>query len=324
MCLLTFMQEYTTADTDELAIGAVNNPDGFGYAVHAGTHIVKGSGLNFDAVLDNFLKTRAIHSGPALFHSRITTHGSTSINNCHPFQVGKDTNTVVAHNGMLPIAARNGMSDTAIFAKELFPSWGGASTLNSKKTRKKLSKFADGSKLVFLSANPDVQDDYYIINENDGHWVEGVWWSNNSYKYDRYSYSGHGMYTTGWASTGKTPPDSRYSIDTTKYDMYNKDIWNEQSLLVEDCTYVDNDGNEVWGELWRCANCDHIEYVSEESVNYADLCSQCDSCWFCSEPRMLCNCMGKQSDIVDDFRESQLYVPSHTRGSYDSTNDWFF
>lgn len=136
MCLLTFMQEYTTADVDSLAIGSQNNPDGFGYAVHAGTHIVKGSGLNFDAVLDNFLKTRAIHSGPALFHSRITTHGGTNINNCHPFQVGKDTNTVVAHNGMLPIAARNGMSDTHIFAKELFPSWGGASTLNSKKTRR--------------------------------------------------------------------------------------------------------------------------------------------------------------------------------------------
>lgn len=56
MCLLTFMQEYTTADTDELAIGSVNNPDGFGYAVHAGTHIVKGSGLNFDAVLITSLR----------------------------------------------------------------------------------------------------------------------------------------------------------------------------------------------------------------------------------------------------------------------------
>ena len=321
MCLLTFMQEYTTADVDSLAIGSQNNPDGFGYAVHAGTHIVKGSGLNFDAVLDNFLKTRAIHSGPALFHSRITTHGGTNINNCHPFQVGKDTNTVVAHNGMLPIAARNGMSDTAIFAKELFPSWGGASTLNSKKTRKKLSKFADGSKLVFLSANPDVQDDYYIINENDGHWNEGVWWSNNSYKYDRYSYAGSGMYTSGWTSTGKTPPDSRYSIDTTKYD---DNMWDNQSLLVEDCTYIDKDGNEVWGELWRCANCDHIEYVNEQNVNNADLCSQCDSCWFCSEPRMLCMCMGAQSDIVDDYRDSQLYVPSLRQGGYDSDKDYYF
>jgi len=320
MCLLTFMQEYTTADVDSLAIGSQNNPDGFGYAVHAGTHIVKGSGLNFDAVLDNFLKTRAIHSGPALFHSRITTHGGTNINNCHPFQVGKDTNTVVAHNGMLPIAARNGMSDTHIFAKELFPSWGGASTLNSKKTRKKLSKFADGSKLVFLSANPDVQDDYYIINENDGHWNEGVWWSNNSYKYDRYSYAGSGMYTTGWSSTSKTPKDMRYEVDM---DNYKHDMWDEQSLLVEDCTYIDTDGNEVWGELWRCANCDHIEYVNEANVNNADLCSQCDSCWFCSEPRMLCLCMGKQSDIVDDYNNGKLYLPAHSMANYDSTYDYF-
>jgi glutamine amidotransferase len=314
------MQEYTTADVDSLAIGSQNNPDGFGYAVHAGTHIVKGSGLNFDAVLDNFLKTRAIHSGPALFHSRITTHGGTNINNCHPFQVGKDTNTVVAHNGMLPIAARNGMSDTAIFAKELFPSWGGASTLNSKKTRKKLSKFADGSKLVFLSTNPDVQEDYYIINEDLGHWNEGVWWSNNSYKYDRYSYAGSGMYTSGWSSTSKTPKDMRYEVDM---DNYKHDMWDEQSLLVEDCTYIDTDGNEVWGELWRCANCDHIEYINEANVNNADLCLQCDSCWFCSEPRMLCMCMGAQSDIVDDYNNGKLYLPAHSMSNYDSTYDYF-
>jgi hypothetical protein len=129
------------------------------------------------------------------------------------------------------------------------------------------------------------------------------------------------MYTTGWTSTGKTPPDSRYSIDTTKYE---NDMWDNQSLLVEDCTYIDKDGNEVWGELWRCANCDHIEYINDQNVNYADLCPQCDSCWFCSEPRMLCRCMGAQSDLVDDYRDSQLYVPSLRQGSYDSTKDYYF
>ncbi len=302
MCLLTFMSEYTTADITDLTTGASSNPDGFGFAVHAGKKIIHSSGLNFDKVLDDFLKVRAKHSGPALFHSRITTHGGTSLENCHPFQVGRDELTIVAHNGMLPIEAKNGKSDTRIFAEEMLPQMGGASILNSKKMRKKLSKFAKGSKLVFLSANHAVNENYYIINENDGHWHNGVWWSNNSYKYSRYTYtpSGSSLYTSGWS---KTPaPETTYG----------------ESKYVKDISWFDPTTSEyTWAELWTCAQCGHDEYFDDDNIDMADLCPKCDACWFCHNDRMLCDCYSSQTE--------SLYQGTHSIGNYDSPIDnWSF
>lgn len=304
MCLLTFMSEYTTANVDDLLVGAENNPDGFGYAVHTGKKIIHNSGLSIDRVLDEFLAVRAKHSGPALFHSRITTHGGTTLENCHPFQVGRDELTIVAHNGMLPIKAKNNKSDTRIFAEEMLPQMGGASILNSKKQRKKLAKFASGSKLVFLSANPSVNENFHIINERDGHWDKGVWWSNSSYKYARHTYqpSGVTMYTSGWSHTDDGVDEYRGS----KY--------------VTDCSYVDmRTGEEVWGELWTCQVCGNQEYFDDANIHLADLCPTCDACWFCHSERILCTC------YQDTYNNKSNYVPTHSVGNYDSTIDnWSF
>lgn len=302
MCLLTFMNEGTTASIDDLSVGAINNPDGFGFAIHAGNKVIRKSGLNFDAVLDEFLKERAKHSGPALFHSRITTHGGTNLGNCHPFQVGRDTSTVVAHNGMLPIKEANGKSDTRIFAEHLFPSWGGVRTLDSRKMRKKLSKFADGSKLVFLTADRNASQDFYIINEKLGHWVDGIWWSNSSYKWSRYSYSGSGMYTTGWSRADSSSAiAAKYINDAGHYTLGST---TRSGGAVYDCSFVDRDGTEVWGELWECANCAHQEYFDDENIDTADCCYVCDTCWFCGYDRILCQCYGAQFD----FRENGEFV----------------
>lgn len=303
MCLLTFMNENTTADIDQLRVGAENNPDGFGFAVHAGSHIIRHSGLEFERVLDRFLKARAQHSGPALFHSRITTHGGTSLENCHPFQVGRDRQTVMAHNGMLPIDAKNGKSDTRIFAETMFPSWGGAATLNSKKMRKKLSKFANGSKLVFLSANPDVNYDWTIINEKDGHWDGDVWWSNNSYKWGRTSYTStwtkHSSKVFGWATDAYDWDDE----DWEEWESYNGTNLMIPAGNTEDCSYVHPETGElVQGEIWECMSCGHEEYVSEARFQRGDLdyCPACDSCWYCADHRRYCVCFHDTATSTDN------------------------
>lgn len=303
MCLLTFINEYTDVDIDSLATGAENNPDGFGYAIHTGRDVVHNSGLNFERILDEFVNLRKTHHGPALFHSRITTHGGTTVDNCHPFQVGRDSQTVMAHNGMLPIDAKNGKSDTRIFAEELFPSWGGSATLNSRKMRKRLSKFASGSKLVFLSANPDVNENYIIINEKDGTWDKGVWWSNSSYKWTRnYTYGGGSMYTTGWE----------------RREQLYVPVSSDMNQRVVDCTYIDEKGDEVWGELWTCGVCGVTEYFDEDNINEADLCAYCDACWFCANPRLYCDCyFAEELNTPDDDHRAMV----HTVGNYDSLND---
>jgi predicted glutamine amidotransferase len=308
MCLLTFIPEYTTPDIDSLTNGAYNNPDGFGFAVHAGTSIIHNSGLDFDRILQEFLDVRAKHSGPALFHSRITTHGGTTVENCHPFQVGRDTQTVMAHNGMLPIKERDGKSDTRIYAEEMIPQMGGSPILNSKKMRKKMSKFAAGSKLVFLSANPDVQNDYTIINEDLGAYdADGVWWSNTSYKYARYTYSGSGMYTSGWTKQSESP-------------IYVPKEYADADRGIVDCSYREANGEWVWAEMWTCSHCDFQHYFDEDNIDTADLCPQCDACWFCESERLLCSCYERQSDLVEEYRDEmreQEYAESLAIGNYD-------
>lgn len=304
MCLLTFMQAGCTADITDLSNGALNNPDGFGFAVHAGNKVIHNSGLNFERVLDEFLQVRAKHSGPALFHSRITTHGATSRDNCHPFQVGRDATTVMAHNGMLPIKDDGVRSDTRIFAESMFPSWGGALTLNSRKMRKRLAKFASGSKLVFITANRDVNDDFVIINEGLGHWSDGVWWSNSSYAYKPYISTGWRKYTPdayGWVDDRETDDDDGES--SSPY------IGGNGYGLTEDCTYVDKDGNEVWGELWTCGMCGHQEYIHDGNISFQDFCENCDACWFCTDDRVLCNCWHKpQRDYLDTAHDELIEV----------------
>ncbi len=291
MCLLTFMHEGVTADIDKLTEGARNNPDGFGFAVHAGNKVIRHNGMVFDQVLERFLKERSVHSGPALFHSRITTHGSTSVHNCHPFQIGRDQQSVIAHNGMLPIQAQGGRSDTRILAEDLIPSWGGVTSFDGKKFRKKISKFATGSKLVVITANPNTKDDYYIINEQDGHWYNGVWWSNSSYKYSRYSYSGGGMYTSGWSQTS-------YGYNNSYY-----------ALPKDDSDYLLDDDDVAQVEWWTCWTCGTDEPVMLDEEEFDDsmlFCPSCNSCWYCNEPRLLCDCVhnapSDRSYTRDDYK----------------------
>jgi predicted glutamine amidotransferase len=93
-------------DTDALLTGALVNADGHGFAIVAGRRLdrlIVQRGLDGEAVIDAFIAARLQHpQGPALFHSRLATHGDTTLDNCHPFTLGGDTRTVLAHNGVLP------------------------------------------------------------------------------------------------------------------------------------------------------------------------------------------------------------------------------
>lgn len=300
MCLLTFMHEGVTADIDQLTVGADSNPDGFGYAINDRNRIIRGNGLVFERVLENFIKDRATYGGPALFHSRITTHGGTSRDNCHPFQVGRDSGTVLAHNGMLPIKEQDGKSDTRIFAETVFPSWGGIRTLTSKKMRKKLSKFATGSKLVFLTTDVSISDGYVIINEKDGHWDHGVWWSNSSYKWARMPYSGVSMYSTGWRSLSATPSDWDDDDDDVVGVHYDEDgtaYYFPRGSTV-DCSYKNVDGTEVWAEMWTCSSCGNQEYIDEEALSWVDFCPKCAACWWCADTAAYCRCAHMPDSIA--------------------------
>jgi len=278
MCILTFMPEGTTANIEHLRTGAWNNDDGHGFAVVCGNKIVTGHGMDFEQVLDQFLEVRKRHHGHALFHSRITTHGTTNVDNCHPFRVGGDPRTVVGHNGMLPIQVPKGdpRSDTRIFADTYLPSIGGVYALDEPDTFASLEKWAAGSKLVVLTTDEWAVKPFYIINESLGHWDDdGVWWSNNSYKYrwggNTYSYSSYGStYTSGWGgyvtSTKNNP--SPYE--------FTEDEWAEE---------------EGYWNLYEvtCPVCETPEIYDFDMEDPLS-CPTCEYCMWCQEPNTKCAC----------------------------------
>jgi len=181
MCLITFLPPHTAPDDAALAAGARANPHGHGYAIVSGDRLLLERGLDAAQMIDRFLRARRAHpDGPAVFHSRLATHGRISTANCHPFAVGGDARTVLAHNGILPAAVwpprRSRRSDTRIAAEQYLPTLG---SLRQARVRRRVERWmGPGNKMVILTVDPTYRQTAYLLNEQAGFWSEGIWYSN--------------------------------------------------------------------------------------------------------------------------------------------------
>lgn len=196
MCMLTYVPGGTTPDPAALFNGAAVNDQGHGYAIVADTSLIVERGMDPADMIGSFLEARERHpDGPALFHSRWATHGTVTTDNCHPFQVGDDRDTAVAHNGVLPAGLRPGCgddrSDTRVLAEDYLPTEPFGS-LGGSRSRARLAKMITATnKLVILTVNRRYRSNAYLINESSGYWVDGIWYSNNDFR------SGLGRYAAG-------------------------------------------------------------------------------------------------------------------------------
>lgn len=246
MCLLLVASPGSIPKKKDLECASCNNPHGFGYAVIAGDKIITGRGMSAKKVIAEFLQVRKEYPNSyALFHARYATHGVKNEENCHPFKVGGDERTYLAHNGILDvdIHATDKRSDTRVFAEDILPTLGGVSQLDNDNVWKILSKWSSGSKIAVLTVDPSAVDQCYIINESAGHWDnEGIWWSNDTYKESAWS-SYIGMPTT-----------------TKGYKSY-EDTWAEEYTEYE------------------CLSCGAVPFA-EANPYY---CEMCLSCWDCDQ-----------------------------------------
>jgi glutamine amidotransferase len=295
MCLLTFIPDYVTPDMDRFKVAAQSNPDGFGFAIHTGRSVIRRHSMDFSQLADQFTDLRTQHQGPATFHFRFATHGSETLDNCHPFLLGGDRETVMAHNGILPVQIAKGdtRSDTRVFAEDYMPNLGGVVSLDDPEYWVKLEAWARGSKLVFLTANPDAKSDWYILNESDGHWDKDMWWSNSSYKRSVYAYPNYG-YGSGWGghyseTTGGW--DVRVASDDYDYDDEVDGEWEviEQQMDVF-TTPIDNNNDFV--ECYHCGS----DFVVP-AMTISTHCDACSACLFCGGYQ--CKCWGQLYREID-------------------------
>jgi hypothetical protein len=122
---------------------------------------------------------------PSKINSRFSTHGTArDLANCHPFPLGADPRTVLAHNGVLPKAVQpdegDPRSDTRIAAETFLPAFG---PLRLRRTRLRVERWMTAAnKIVLLTVDRRFRDRAYILNEREGIWDGGIWYSNDGYR----------------------------------------------------------------------------------------------------------------------------------------------
>lgn len=156
------------------------NPDGGGFSFVDGEEITTAKSMNFPAFWSQFESARSANrNAPFLLHFRIATHGAVNLDNVHPFTV--DKHTVLAHNGIIHGVPdyKDDRSDTRVFVDEVLPylqpTW-----LDDPTVTHMVEDWIGWSKMLFLTADPELSHLVYILNEKDGHWIDGLWYSNRS------------------------------------------------------------------------------------------------------------------------------------------------
>ena len=169
-----------------------NNSDGAGlmYAVRNKVHIEKGfmDLTSFKIKLAELDAAYGLKNLPLVMHFRITTHGGTKPENCHPFPITDSeallkkrictTDVGVAHNGIIDIVPRKGISDTMEYIiSQLAPLKKAVPNFYKNKWLVKMIYNAIDSKMVIMDGKGDMT---YIGEFKE---CDGIKYSNQSYAY---------------------------------------------------------------------------------------------------------------------------------------------
>jgi hypothetical protein len=171
MCIIIYSKNGRIPE-NHLGCSLENNPDGWGFMVGTGEYLHVSKGMRtkrFWRAWDNR------PSGPVVFHARIATHGTTGIENCHPFWV--DNHLAVAHNGIISAVREDPvLSDTRVFIRDVLRELPD-DFLENKAMRRLIAEFIGRSKLAFMNA----QGRCWILNRGLGLEIGNRWYSNDGY-----------------------------------------------------------------------------------------------------------------------------------------------
>ena len=180
MCIIIYKRENATLPSFEVLKKCFDtNSDGAGFCYVNNKNMVKMEKGFFD-FKDFYKRLLEIQNDKhLLIHMRISTGGQLDKRNCHPYKI--NSNLYLAHNGVLPksVAQSNIVLSDSYIYNEILKLY----KLKSKDLTNEYFKeilglmIGKSNKLVFFSNRK-----FAIINEIQGTWENGVWYSNDGYK----------------------------------------------------------------------------------------------------------------------------------------------
>lgn len=210
MCIIAAKARGVTMPDDQTIENMwYGNSDGAGfmYAENGKVYIRKGfmEYSQFRKALDELAATHDMTQLPLVMHFRITTHGGTKPANCHPFPITDSIGVLskletkcrvgVAHNGVIDITPRKGISDTMEYiASQLAPLSRAVPEFYKNKHLIEMIYNATSSRLAFLARDGSI----YTVGDfiEDG----GMLYSNTSYRYSR----SWRDFNYGWLNSGSS------------------------------------------------------------------------------------------------------------------------
>ena len=185
MCLAIYKPKGVQIPDEAIDNGWLHNPGGGGFCYVRNGKIEISKGFFYLKDMREALakKLKANRNSPFLIHFRIPTHGDKTERNTHPFQFEHGAGI---HNGSIHgtgAKVGEGESDTNLFFQKFSKDM---TFENVNKIKSKLEEVLGYNKIVLLY--PDSK--HIIINEKDGVWDKGVWYSNHTFKPRNFSYGG--------------------------------------------------------------------------------------------------------------------------------------
>lgn len=191
MCIAIVKQKDANITDETLRACFQANPDGAGlaFAKEGKLYYLKGI-FNEDEFIQAVRKYEQESEGAMLIHCRIGTSGLKDKENCHPHVINE--HCVMIHNGILDIDVpkESKISDTVLYVE--------------KHLRNLPERFMDNKEIMRLISNDigvnnkfcflNEKGEYAIANEREGEWENGVWYSNDNYKWGMYNSYGCGYY----------------------------------------------------------------------------------------------------------------------------------
>ena len=250
---------------------------GFMYASKGYVHIVKGfmTYQDFTSALDDLKKKHNLKDLPLVMHFRITTHGGTKPENCHPFPISDSVGVLskpvcktklgVAHNGIIDITPRKGISDTMEYiASQLAPLSRAVPEFYRNKDLMQMINNAIHSRMAFLNSKGEIFTVGDFIEE------AGILYSNRTYQkasYRDFSWNYNGGYS-GW---GDYDSDYGYTMASGMTDGYLDDYnpWHKGTFHTETVMWLDANDMYVRDEEGELSADDDAFAIDKDGTVYA-------------------------------------------------------